>query len=157
MPSTTIAAIIANEHTLIQALTPTSFASRKFEAFTDVGDFTDWAEKNPAACLRRFHISDAFEYDEPIVSDLSAEELTCRMELAVAYPRDGRFGPENDLDLQDVIREDMHQIDGAIGLRGYGSYVAGHVGNWFSEHSIDAGAESWILTIGMRVNFWRQL
>jgi hypothetical protein len=46
--------------------------------------------------------------------------------LVVAYPREyGKYGAENERDLDDCIDSDLAQIDKAIGPDGNGSWVSG--------------------------------
>jgi len=94
-------------------------------AYRQDGDFRPWAEQNKGASLRRFQI--VYDTTEPAgVSNVTEEMRWVTMVIRVAYPNDfgGRFGSENDRSRDDVMAEDQHSIEGAVGLRGY-SNLAG--------------------------------
>ena len=110
---------------LIEALTPDSFASVPFMRYRGESDFRTWASEHHTACMRRFWVRDLFDYDYPEIAAYDVEWTVGRCEVVTAYPTTGRYGQDNSADLQDVIREDMHSIEEAIGARA-GRYANAH-------------------------------
>lgn len=155
MPTTTIKLIREQQQTLVNALTPASHSGVKFRDYSDQQPFEDWAEATPQGCLRRYAIKDLFSYEDVAVSDMSSEDIRTSLELVIAYPRDARYGLQNEEHMRDVIREDMHQIDTAIGARGYGDYVSGQSGCWMREPELEEGEAVWFLRTPLEILFRR--
>jgi hypothetical protein len=124
-PVTTTFELIRNQQcSVIEALTPTRHAGKKFQRHVDQAEFTDWATQYPAACLRRFQILSNFDIEQGPTADGSIEACSHTMELRIAYPMHaGLYGSENQRDMEDMLSADLHQIDAAIGLNGFASYV----------------------------------
>lgn len=107
----------------LQALTPSVRADQRFVKHRE-GDFMGWVTANAAACWRRFQIVQNYDIAQGPTSDGSLESCAHTMELRVAYPMQfGKYGMENERDLDDAIASDLHQIDAAIGLNGSANFV----------------------------------
>lgn len=124
--ATTFETIRNQQVAVIEALTPTKIAGHGFRAHREQAEYMAWVEKNPAASLRRFQILSGLDIEASPSSDGHVELWRHTFELRVAYPRQfGRYGKENERDMEDVIELDIRQIDGAIGRHGFANYVAG--------------------------------
>lgn len=128
MSLATAAAIRDRIHTLVEALTPSSHSGVKFSRLRNEasGDIVEWAEKNPAACLRRFQARQILDDETPLVSDTTTERVIMRVELRVCYPQTGRFGSDNALDRDDAIQLDRKSINASVGLYGRGNFSSTH-------------------------------
>jgi hypothetical protein len=115
-------------YALIEALTPTSLSSDKFRRYRneDGADFQAWAEKNPAAALRRFQVRQAGDDGEPDVSNTTEETVEIEFEILIGYPANHRYGPANGMDRDDVRKQDWKQIKHTIGIDGRGNFSSGH-------------------------------
>jgi hypothetical protein len=122
--TTTFETIRNAQASTIEALTPGQHATDKFRRHRERQEFMAWVAANPKACMRRFQIlSDLNPTQEP-TADGSIELCRHTLEVRVAYPVwPGKYGAENDRDMEDLMTADLHQIDGAIGLNGFASYV----------------------------------
>ena len=159
MATTTVEAIRDNMISLIEALTPNTRASNKFSVDRAVHDFGEWAEEHANSCLRRFAIKDVGSYDLPEVSSHQEERLRANLTVLVAYPMKAPSlaGTNANRDLYDVIREDMHQIDSAIGHRAQGDYVAGQGGTRALAKDIVEGESVILLALDMETYFCRDM
>lgn len=113
---------------VIEALTPTSDTGVKFRAYRNEGgaDMQDWAEKNPAACRRRFQVRTVGNTFTPPISNTDGEEHQVTLNVLVAYPQNGRDGKKQALDRDDTLDEDAFQIDKAIGMLGRANFSHPH-------------------------------
>ena len=152
--TTTIKIIRDKQAALVGALLSPSMSNRKFKERRET-DLEEWAEKNPKAALRRFSVEDLFEYDEVLSSNSDSEELITNVRLLVAYPKDTRYGPNNENSQRDLIREDMHQIDTALGHRGAVGYVSGQNAAIAVDKEIIEGLAVDFLAMTFEVNFRR--
>lgn len=109
--------------TRIAAITPVSGAAVPFAVFGQDGDFRLWAEQNKGSALRRFQVTHRPD-GAAGMSNVTEEWRWLIIEVIVAYPDDmsGRFGRGNERSRDDVMAEDQHTIEDAIGLRGYGNF-----------------------------------
>lgn len=122
--ATTPSAIRDRAIAVIEALTATSDPGVKFRAYRNEGtaDFQDWAEKNPAACRRRFQVRTTGGTFTPPISNTDEEEHQVTLSVLVAYPQTGRDGIKQALDRDDTLDEDAFQIDAAIGMLGRANF-----------------------------------
>lgn len=111
--------------TVIAALTPEKLAADRFIAYRNegAGDFTDWAEANPAAAFRRFSVRDTGNFDTPRVSNLDVEAREVELQIVVAYPQSHRAGIANALDRDDLMLSDALKIERAVGMAGRANFV----------------------------------
>lgn len=128
MSLATAAAIRDRIHSLIEDLSPVTLSGDKFRRWRNegAGDFADAMEKIPSSCLRRFQARQVLTDEPPLVSDTINELVRLRIDLSIAYPQTGRFGPDNALDRDDVIQQDRRAINQAVGLYGRGNFSATH-------------------------------
>ena len=159
MTTTTMKFIREQQETVISALIPASLSGRRFRRFKEREDFRIWAETNAPACLRTFVVEDLVRYAPPVGGNSESEELITAVSVLVAYPGgdsqfDGRYGRDRD-DSRDVITEDMHQIDTAIGHRGSANYVAGQNAAIADIKEIEEGEGVLFLSFEYTVNFRR--
>ena len=155
MATTTLKLIREQWATLLQALTPSSLIAQKFREYKDRKEFRDWSEDSPSAALRRFFIEDGMDYELPLSSNMDDEEITTEMTLMVAYPKDGRYGSGEGKTMRDVMREDMHQIDTALGHRGIANYVSGQNLAEANDKTISKGDAVDFLAMTYEINFRR--
>lgn len=121
--ATTFETIRDAQIAVIQALTPSVRADRLFIKHRE-GDYMSWVEAHPTACWRRFQIVHNLDIDQGPTADGSIEACTHTEELRIAYPMElGKYGADNERDLEDMLASDFHQIDAAIGLNGLANYV----------------------------------
>lgn len=120
MALATAEAIRDRVYALIEALTPTSLAADKFRRYRneDGADFDAWAEKNPAAALRRFQVREVGDDEMPLVSFVTQERVRVRYAIRVAYPQTHRYGAANGMDRDDVLNQDWLKLNYAIGIYG---------------------------------------
>src|SRR3990167_5311565 len=125
--STTYPLIRDNFKTVIHAITPATHSRQaKFRIHTEAVEFVAWVEANAKACWRRFELLNAVNYEHEGLTNAGGSDslwqFTHDMALLVAYPREfGKFGAENERDLDDAIDADLAQIDKAIGADGSAS------------------------------------
>lgn len=158
--ASTAAAIRDRAHSLIEALTPTSDSRVPFLRYRNEGDgdFDDWVEKNPAACLRRFQVRDDGSETPPDVSNVDVDMRHITLIVRVAYPHTGRYGADQALDRDDVIDQDWGKINGKLGIYGganfpnEAAYACTTLG---AEREVDRGAVVDVLRITARFSFWR--
>jgi len=158
--ATTVEAIRDNMITLVEALSPGSRARSKFKVNRSVEeDFTEWAEEHSSSCLRRFAIRDTGGYELPEVSDHQEERIRANLEVLVAYPRKmpSIAGGDGKRDLYDMIRQDMHQIDTAIGHRGQASYLGGQGGTYSLTKEILEGESVVFCALEVETYFHRDM
>lgn len=153
--TTTPKLIREQQASLITALTPASHSGVKFEEYSRTEEFRDWAEANPAAALRKFYIEDVGAYESPLSSDMASEEIVTTFSVTVAYPKNNRYGLDNKRDAFDVIDQDRHAIDEAIGHRGYVDHVAGQNSALAVSKDIEEGEAVWFLSMEYDINFRR--
>lgn len=117
---------------LIVALTPTSLSGTKFRAYRNEGgaDFPAWAAANLAGALRRFQVRDTGMLAAPETDDAGNQSRVITFEILVAYPQTARYGRGQALSRDDVISEDQHQIETAIGVRGWRSFLTAPIATW---------------------------
>ncbi len=145
-------------HALVEALTPTADIRTRFRRFRNEGsgDFDEWAETNPAACLRRFQFRDDGTEDPPEVSNTDTDLRHITIVGRFSYPHTGRHGPDQALDRDDVIDLDWGLINGQLGIYGRGNFFLSHdctpLG---AERSVERGAAVDILVVTVRLSFYR--
>ncbi len=123
---TTLTIIREKQEDAIEALTPDSLSSDKFRIERAEIDFKEWCEANPTSCFRRFSIDDTSDYVPPAVVDHDIDIVDARLDFLIAYPKlDSMYGTTGNQDREDIMSEDMHLINDAIGERGARNYVAG--------------------------------
>ncbi len=158
MPTTTIKLIRKQQATLIRALVPASLSANEFREYDRHTDFGEWAEATPESCLRKFFIEDEGEYEPPLSSNTDNEEIVTLITVLVAYPAgpsDARYGKGGQSARRDVMREDMHQIDTAIGHRGSDNYVSGHRLALAQTKEFEEGENVDFLAMDYEINFRR--
>jgi hypothetical protein len=124
MFTVTAAGIRDQIYTLIEALTPASLSADKFRRYRNEGDadFDAWAEKNPAASLRRFQVREVGDDEPPLTSSTIEERVRVRFEIRMAYPQNHRYGAANGMDRDDVINADWLRLNFAIGIYGRSNF-----------------------------------
>lgn len=114
---------------LIEGLTPASPpATPLLRRYRNEGgaDFVDWAQKNPAAAMRRFQARDDGRDPLPDVSNLDLEDAQLLLIISIAYPQNQRAGSDGALDRDDCARGDWKKINYAIGWAGRANFSSGH-------------------------------
>jgi hypothetical protein len=112
--------------TVIRALTPTYDTGVKYIPFNNEldADFRKWANENAPAADRRFQVRDTGDDETPEVTNHDVEEEFVSFDVLVAYPQTNRWGSENALDRDDVMRQDQDQIKQAIGMDGAANFAS---------------------------------
>lgn len=153
--TTTFDAIRDRQIELIQSLLPERLSAEGFRVAQDAGDFEEWAESTAAGCFRRFTIRDLFTY-EIVTSDSDVELVRTAAQVLIAYPKTwAKYGPANVRDAMDLARQDMHQIDQAIGPCAYGSYVAGQHGATEPDFTVEVGGPVIFSRLTYQIEFTR--
>jgi hypothetical protein len=132
MATATLEAIRDRLYSLVEAIAPTTHSDVKFRrhrAERD-GNLMDWAEKTPAACLRRFSARHTGSDEIPLVSNTTTETLRTVAELRVAYPQNHRYGAANALDRDDVIEADWGKINRAVGIYSRSNFTTSSDGSY---------------------------
>lgn len=122
--TTTIAEVRDTMISAVEDASPTVLTNRAFTTHREEVNFRTFCESAPSAALRRFSIRDTFEHDGPFVSSPDYREMHTTLECVVAYPKQGAYRDDSAtgrplLDLQDVVRSDLHVLRTTIGVRGY--------------------------------------
>lgn len=121
--ATTFATIRDQQISVIEALTPALHAGTKFRRHRGEQEFIAWVNENPAACWRRFEILNSFNLAHEGLTNAGDGNALWQFQhderLVLAYPRQlGKYGAQNERDLDDMIDSDLAQIDEAIGPDG---------------------------------------
>jgi len=121
--ATTFALIRDQQLSVIEALTPAVQSGTRFKRHRGDVEFLAWVEANPSACWRRFELLNAFDYGHDGLTNAGSGgalwQLAHSAQLVMAYPRQmGKYGQQNERDLDDMIDSDLAQIDEAIGPDG---------------------------------------
>jgi hypothetical protein len=125
MATTTAEAIRGRIIAVVKALTPTSDSLLPFVPFDNelAGNFRKWADGNATAAHRRFQVRDIGKDQPPAISNTDVEARLVEFEITIAYPQTHRWGGENALDRDDVMSQDQHQIEHAIGAAGRANFT----------------------------------
>jgi hypothetical protein len=143
--TTTFEAIRDAQLVVIEALTPSQHADKPFRRHREAVEFMAWIAANPKACFRRLQALSNFDMEQGPTADGSVEGCRHSMELRIAYPLSmGKYGAANQLDMEDLMKQDLHQIDAAIGLNGGANYVS-------SQHDCRKTAQAVLEAEGARV------
>jgi hypothetical protein len=128
MALATVEAIRDRVYTLVEALTPPSLERDRFRRYRNEGgaDFTDWADANATAALRRFQVREVGDDELPETSNGTEERVRMRLEIRIAYPHTHRYGAANAMDRDDVMSKDWGKINAALGIYGRGSFTGAH-------------------------------
>lgn len=131
VPETTPGSLRDHIIGLIQNVTPTHLPGTAFRPYRNENraDFMDWCAKNPQSAFRRYQVRDTGAFPNPEVSLTFEEGRRCNYEILVAYPQNGRYGRAQALDRGDIMVEDRHKIETAVGLRGWQNFVGENVPN----------------------------
>lgn len=125
MATTTAAAIRDRAIAVIKALVPTSDEKLRFTPYqNELGaDFRKAMLDHPPGAHRMFQVRTSGRDRGIEVTNEDVEEHWLELEVVVAYPQDHRWGPENALDRDDVMDQDQHMIEDAIGWRGSANFT----------------------------------
>ncbi|HMG21785.1 MAG TPA: hypothetical protein VK607_10725 [Kofleriaceae bacterium] len=144
--TTTFSAIRTRFITTIESLVPTRLASERFRRM-QLGDQTiDMVAvaaqtELTAALFRMFQIRDNHDDQPTHYTDLHTVRVSHTMSLDVCYPKLwGAYGRRDFIDADDLIREDFHQIDRAIGIVG--------AANWDPAQSLSDNRGSALIDAG---------
>jgi pimeloyl-ACP methyl ester carboxylesterase len=124
--ATTAEAIRDRIAALMTAIVPDVLTGDRFREHRNQreADFFKAWEAAPAGALRRFQVRDTGEWGTPEVSNTDHDEKRVTFRIAVAYPQTGRYGADQALDRDDVMRSDQKQIEQAVGLYGRGNFTS---------------------------------
>jgi hypothetical protein len=127
MSLATAAAIRNQVYSLLEALTPTTDAT-KFRRYRNEGgaDFEAWAETHTTACFRRVQVRQVGADELPETSSAVEERVRMRMTLRIAYPQTHRYGAANAMDRDDVMNEDWLKINAAVGVYGAANFTGAY-------------------------------
>ena len=146
---------------VIEALTPNHLQDIPYRAWRNEGqaNFRAGANAGPAAAFRWFQVRDVGTDGPPEVSNTDVEYRTVIFEILVAYPQTHRYGEDNALDRDDIMSEDQHQIEQAVGLSGYGNFTGSNPhATWRegeTEREVGAGCD--FLVIRQTMSFYRAM
>lgn len=152
MASTTTFALIRDQIvTKVKALTPTLLAGDKFDHVPKRYDVREFVESSGGSgVLRRFDIQRAGTTEtlpHLSTSEVMREEYA---RLTVAYPRTyGRYGTNDRLDMEDVIRSDARQIRDTI--MSTGNFVSGQQEAQVAIEEPERGDATWFQPFMIRL------
>ena len=160
MSTTTFTAIRAQQVSVLRALLPSTREGERFEMAPTEELLEVYAarEESMAAVFRQFQIRDNHDTEPVVYCDLQTIRVAHTMNLDIAYPKLwAKYGRDNVVSMDDVVRSDFHQIDRAIGLTGNANWLAGqhiceHVGGSFFDLQ-----PSYLHRIVFRVEYERAL
>jgi len=155
--TTTVETIRGNMESLVRGLTPSSRTDLAFRAAVQDQDFAELVEAGQFK-PRTFDIEDLGSYAATEVSDLQKELMRTTFEVRIAYPKGTDYGGGRTTRraAMDMIREDLHLIDAALGIRGAGSYSAGQTHSIRqSKDPIVETESAWLLVLQFDVGFYR--
>jgi hypothetical protein len=159
--ATTAEAIRARIITVIVDLTPASDAGVDFTPFRNelAANFRRWADQNAASAHRRFQVRDIGEDSPPDVSNTDVESRRVTYEIVIAYPQTHRWGADAALDRDDVMSQDQHQIEHAIGLTGRANFSGSYPDACWVEGSTEReiGDACDFLVIRQTMMFYRAM
>jgi len=127
--ATTYPLIRDNFISALQAIAPAFRADLKFIVHREAVEFVEWVNANAKACWRRFEMLSNVDYELGGLTNAGGSgtiwNIQQGMTLLVAYPRElGKYGADNERDLDDAIDSDLAQLDKVIGGDGSAN------GNW---------------------------
>lgn len=123
MTTTTAAAIRDEMLSMIESIAPSVERGTPFRRYREqASTFREWAEANPAACLRRFSIRYNGTFAAATVSNTLVEETSAEFEIIVAYPTTQRYA--GSLGLDDIVASDQLQVHARVGPPGYASITS---------------------------------
>lgn len=158
--TTTSAAIRDRMLTVVEAVVPASHSGQRFARHREEMDFRAWADANPAACLRRFSVRDLGDARPALVSNTDVELVRAIFEVVIAYPLNFRFGTGTAaLGLEDVVDQDRHRIEHAVGMRGYANFTAatGAEAAWVEGETARETSKVRFLVIAQTMEFYRSM
>lgn len=114
MTTTTLGTIRDAVISVVEGLTPSTVSDARFRLCPTHTSLRAFASAGTAA-LRSFELVRTGDDSLPPLFDPDAKETTTTLSLVVAYPRDrALYGDREDLDLEDVMREDAAAIRSAV-------------------------------------------
>jgi hypothetical protein len=158
--TTTSAAIRNRMLTVIEAITPATDSSVAFRRHREEINFRDWADATPTGCLRRFAVRDLGDARPALVSNTDVELVRAIFEVVIAYPLSYRFGTGiNLLGVEDVIDQDRHRVEHAVGMRGYANFTAatGAEAAWVEGETARETSNVRFLVIAQSMEFYRSM
>lgn len=158
MATTTEAAIRTQMATLVVAIAPLVNADAKFREHRYDQDFVEWAEANRGS-LRAFSVRDTLGGFTPETTNISEEWREATFELLVAYPKTFRYGngEAGARNRDEVMRSDMHQLETAVGLRGFTAYTAAVILVDQSRTDVATGDGVDFLRLTLTYGFYRSM
>jgi hypothetical protein len=163
MATTTAAAIRNTVSGLIRDITPAIHSRQSFRQHRHELPHRDWAEANPAACLRTYSARFLGSTEPPAVNDTLVQEVRDVLEITIAYPTDWRHGggPNGQLlGLDDVITDDARLIERYVGPPGYATLaglIAPATVMWEAANEREAAGPVTFSVLRYRVDYFRSL
>jgi hypothetical protein len=119
--------------TVVNGITPTLHAELPFVAYRDESgaDFRRWARAHPQLCTRRVQARVLSDEQGDIMNE-DVEEHLATFEVIVAYAHRWRAGASFDRD--NVMEEDRHAIEDAIGVLGAANFTPATADATWREH-----------------------
>ena len=142
---------------VIKALTPAIHAGQTFDVHRGEQEFPAWVLANPQACWRRFEVLSEFGLDKEGIGDGTPQwRFQHPVVVLVAYPREfGKYGANNERDLDTMIWSDFAQIDEAIGADGAANYVSGQTACLYESMAVTKRERDVISAITFRLDYDR--
>lgn len=163
MATTTAAAIRDRAITVIAGLVPSSIPTDAYLPYRNDndGDFRRFAEQNPASAHRLFQVR-TVGTDRPVeATNGDVEFHYVDLIITVAYARSGRDGDGTALGRDDVVDQDRHQIECAVGLNGAANFTPATNADCTWRNSevarVEDGQACDFLVIRQTMSFYRQM
>lgn len=142
----------------IEGLTPDKKNSIAYRVHRGEMDFLGWVQEKPEACFRRFDIAHNWDVSLDGTTEGSTQQWRHTFTFAMAYPAQyGKYGAENQRDLDDYIDSDFAKVNRAIELRGSYNYVTGHEITRLEGMSVEKLGPVWVLAVTYFVQYDRSI
>lgn len=160
----TQAAIRDRIHALLEGYDPLWDTKTKLRRYRNEGNgnFTTWAEANPAGALRRFQVRADGQEDPPESSNTDYDLRHVTFEIRIAYPHTGRYGADGALDRDDVMDQDFGEIEKLVGIYARAWYFGTHDCTPLgapsgSMKSVEIGTSVDFLVLTARFSYYREV
>lgn len=143
--TTSLAAIVANYTTVLEALAPTRHADKPFCRIPRAHTLDAWVANNAgSASFRKFEFLETGADEDPGLLDPVASLRRREVSLTIAYPPGplGLYGRDGYVDLEAIAEEDAAKVRDA--LFSSGNYLAGQLSGFVTALPLDRNDGVWM-------------